>query len=119
MTMAELQDFAIQIVKDFGKINLLSIDNSLDAMPNIWFRNQNNEACWIIVRYCIFPTKDAVCDINLKRLPLEMEQHDGFFASIGFCPVNTYGNEIKMYRGEGAYSNFLGLKQIHIAKGTK
>lgn len=115
MSAYEMQNFAIQIVRNQLEKEGLRIESFCDAptvLPHIWFRDKEGKLGWIVVKYGPNEKSIAAPDGNqIARGPIA--EDNGYFAPVGIQPMK--GN--KAYRGIGYYVNYSGL--INIYKGTK
>lgn len=59
----------------------------------------------------MYPNKDAKMPDNITSIQNKCKGHDGFFASVAFCSKEK--NPSILYRGQGSYISFEGLKKLH------
>ena len=118
MSEWELNDFAIQIVRDYItdnlKLKILSYQNIVGIDPQLWFMDDNRKKHYVIVRYTMYPNKDAKMPNNIAGIQNKCKGYDGFFASVAFCSNET--NPSILYRGEEAFISFEGLKKLEPVK---
>ena len=113
MSDYEMQNFAIQIVRNQLKKDGLKLESFCDApgiTPQLWFQDKNGKMCWVCVEYG--PDEKKIKQPNISNLNSALAEYDGYFAPVGIQPMN--GN--KAYRGIGYYINYSGLINIHKAK---
>ena len=118
MSEWELNDFAIQIVRDYItdnlKFKILSYQNIVGVDPQLWFIDEHSEKHYVIVRYTMYPNKDAKMPNNIARIQNKCKGYDGFFASVAFCSKEK--NLSILYRGQESYISFEGLKKLEPLK---
>lgn len=124
MTDWELQDFAVQVVRDHLLVQgreILSFNSNPDVHPSLWFVGQNGPE-WVSVGVVRYPLSEAPLPANLSKLQTTFNRsgHPGHFASIAvssaedpFDPMAaTNGNYLPLYRGYGMHVRFTGLVPI-------
>lgn len=118
MSKWELNDFAIQIVRDYItdnlKLKILSYQNIVSIDPQLWFMDDNRIKHYVIVRYTMYPNKDAKIPNNIAEIQNKCKGYDGFFASVAFCSKEE--NPSILYRGQESYISFEGLKKLEPLK---
>jgi hypothetical protein len=89
MTDWELQDFAVQIVRDYIKCELkcqlMSTQGNPDVDPSIWFVGDNGPE-WVIVRSARYPEKEAARPPHIKEIS-ERCSHLGNIGHFGSVAV--------------------------------
>ncbi|MBQ8848022.1 MAG: hypothetical protein IJ003_03675 [Candidatus Gastranaerophilales bacterium] len=118
MSEWELNDFAIQIVRDYItdnlKLKILSYQNIVGVDPQLWFMDDNRKKNYVIVRYTMYPNKDVKMPNNISGIQNKCKGYDGFFASVAFCSKGE--NPSMLYRGQESYISFDGLKKLEPLK---
>jgi len=113
MSEYELNNMAIEIVKDYvrkRKMQIGSYNDILGIMPQIWFKDENQETSWIYVTYSISKNFDDSSS-TLEKLIKGMPQFNGYLAQVGLICADS-----KLpYRGSGFYIKFDGIKKIYSA----
>ena len=111
MSNYEMQNFAIQIVRDHLQKDGLKLESFCDApgiTPQVWFQDKNGKMCWVCVAYGSNAKNVKTPDIS-KFLNGALADYDGYFAPVGIQPIE--GD--KPYRGIGYYVDYSGLISIH------
>ena len=89
MSEWELNDFAIQVVKNYIsnnlKLKVLSYQNIVGINPQLWFIDDNKQKHFVLVRYTMYPNKNAKKPDNIISIQNKCKGYDGFFASVAFC----------------------------------
>ncbi len=125
MTDWELQDFAVQVVRDNLKSDgkeIMSWQSNPNIDPSIWFVGDSGPE-WIVVRAARWPEREAVPPSNVEKIAEQCASIGkvGHFASVSAANSNDpfdptakeSGNYIPLYRGEGIEVSYKGLKVIH------
>lgn len=125
MTDWELQDFAVQVVRDNLKSDgkeIMSWQSNPNIDPSIWFVGDSGPE-WIVVRAARWPEREAVSPSNVEKIAEQCASIGkvGHFASVSAANSNDpfdptakeSGNYIPLYRGEGIEVSYKGLKVIH------
>ena len=121
MTQWELQDFAVQVVRNYISdqgFDIMSFNSAPEAHPSIWFV-RNSQPEWVEVCYALYPM------MELERPPIL----DQLLAapSLRSCPssiakvfiassaemTNESGVPIPPYRGHALSVRFEGLESIN------
>ncbi len=114
MSEWELNDFAIQVVRDYItdnlKLKILSYQNIVGVDPQLWFMDDNQKKHFVIVRYTMYPNKDAKMPNNITSIQNMCKDYDGFFASVVFCSKEK--NPSILYRGQESLISFEGLRKL-------
>ena len=124
MTDWELQDFAVQVVRDHlaneGR-EIMSCNGNPGVHPSLWFVGDNGPE-WVSVGVVRYPLNEAPLPASLFELQTTFNRsgHPGHFASVAvanaedpFDPMAaTNGNYLPLYRGHGMHVNFKGLEPI-------
>ena len=124
MTDWELQDFAVQVVRNdlekSGK-QLMSWQGSPDVNPSVWFVGDNGPE-WVVVRAARWPERDLAEPDNIKQIAAECIStgKTGYFAVVRAANSNDpfdpqaklHGNFIPLIRGEGISVGYDGLKLV-------
>lgn len=135
MSEWEVRNFAIQIVRNHLKENesakVLSYCDIIGIDPQIWFEDRDGGRHWVIVRHYGSLHGEEWRDFTgfVNSNP-GIRPFDGHFAAVSLAssePVlyDLDGNIIPLskrfdgtaplYRGDGFYVNFGGLKRIHVS----
>ena len=114
MSEWELNDFAIQVVRNYItdnlKLKVMSYQNIVGIDPQLWFEDDNRKRHYVIVRYTMYPNKNADLPNNLAGIQNKCKGFDGFFASVAFCSKGE--NPSILYRGQESFISFEGLKKL-------
>ena len=124
MTDWELQDFAVQIVKDNliaqGK-ELTSWHGNPNVHPSIWFVGDNSLE-WVVVKAARWPERECEIPENINEIAQTFEQVStkGHFAAVKVASANDpfdpmakdNGNFSELYRGEGLTASYHGLTDL-------
>ncbi len=118
----ELQDFAVQVVRDAlstQRRTLMSWQSNPAVDPSLWFVGELNEPEWVIVRAARFPANLAERPANLADIASRCGRtgHIGHFASVAFAsddqPFEREGETVvPLWRGHGTIVKFDGLAQL-------
>jgi len=125
MTDWELQDLAVQVVRDHvskdGK-KLMSWNGDPRVDPSLWFVGDSGGPEWVIVRAVRYPKKEASLPANMAELLSHFTKlgHPGHFASVAvasgddpFDPgAEENGNFAPLYRGCGMHIRYKGLSSL-------
>lgn len=124
MTDWELQDFAVQVVRDDLKnsgYELMSWNGSPDVLPSIWFVG-NDGPEWVLVRSYRLPNEDDGVPENIEKIKTQLSKVSvkGNYAAVGiadmsavFSMENIDSDEMpKIYRGNGLNVAYEGLRSI-------
>ena len=124
MTDWELQDFAVQVVredlKNAGR-ELMSWNGSPEVSPSLWFVGDDGPE-WVVVRAYRFPNEDEGVPENIEEIKRQLSQVSvkGNYAGVGFADMSEMLNMDNIdsdetppiYRGNGLNVNYQGLKEI-------
>ena len=124
MTDWELQDFAVQVVRDQlakeGR-KLMSWNGDPGVNPSIWFVGDAGPE-WVVVRAVRDPAVEADLPNNLAEMKAHFNKlgHLGYFASVAMASVDdpfdsqaiTNGNFVPLYRGHGMHVRYVGLQKL-------
>lgn len=115
----ELQDFAVQVVKDYlakqGRM-LMSWHGNPSVDPSIWFVGDHGPE-WVVVRAARYPIKSAAPPANWRAIAAKCSSLGklGHFASVGvanaddaFDPTGAVP-PMPLWRGHGMLVSFEGL----------
>ena len=117
MTDWEIQDFAVQVVRNYIKdelgFRILSSQGNPSVHPSIWFKGQEKDEC-VIVSSAKFggymPELPSNIDNIIENVSsITKKVH---FASVCFCHPDQKNNKdvLPLYRGYGASIKFNGLR---------
>lgn len=120
MTDWEVQDFAVQVVRDhvvekLGR-TLMSSQGNPQVDPSIWFIGDDGPE-WIVVRSVRYPAKKAVIPANIANIAAHCARLSavGHFASVAVANSDdSFESSSKispfpLWRGHGMFVNFEGL----------
>lgn len=124
MTDWELQDFAVQVVKDSliaeGK-EVTSWHGNPAVHPSLWFVGKDGLE-WVLVKAARYPQRNCVIPDNINSIvesfkEMSTKEH---FASVSVANGNDpfdpmaekYGNFIPLYRGGPLFVSFGGLESL-------
>lgn len=124
MTDWELQDFAVQVVRDYLRREgreIMSFNSNPDVHPSIWFVGDDGPE-WVSVGVVRYPSSEAPLPANLStpQRTFNRSGHSGNFASLAVASADdpfdpnatTNGNYLPLYRGHGMHVKFTGLEPI-------
>ena len=122
VTRWELQDFAVQVVRDQLEkdgYQLMSWQGNPEVDPAIWFVGDSKRPEWVVVRAVRYPEKDAIRPTNWGAIAegcAHMSQI-GHFASVAFVSTDDPfdprgGNAVPLYRGHGVHISYEGLDRV-------
>ena len=124
MTDWELQDFAVQVVRDDLKKagrELMSWNGNPAVLPSIWFVGDQGPE-WVIVQAYRFPDEDGGLPENIEEIKAQLSKASakGNFAAVGvadmtemFSMDNIDSDEMPaIYRGHGLNVTYEGLRSI-------
>lgn len=110
----ELNDFAIQMARDFVNkqtpYRITSYQTVEGIDPQIWVENNKGEHIYIVVRYAMFPKDKAAYPENIESIKLSCKGYNGYFLSVGFYSQGQYPDIL--CRGDGAYCKIEELEPI-------
>lgn len=124
MTDWELQDFAVQVVKDSliadGK-EVTSWHGNPAVHPSLWFVGKDGLE-WVLVKAARYPQKNCVIPNNVNSIVESFKEVStkGHFASVSVANANDpfdpmaekYGNFIPLFRGGPLSASFGGLESL-------
>lgn len=121
MTPWELQDFAVQVVRNYlteQGFEIMSFNSHLGVNPSIWFvRDKTPE--WVMVNYALFPAMEIATPKTIDEL-LEapsLVTNAGNTANVFIASsaemTNESGVPIPPYRGHALSVRFEGLQSIN------
>ena len=123
MTAWELQDFGVKAVinhieKDLGHQVLMSQSHP-DLSPSIWFKAQHGNE-WVVVHTTTYADPNPIFKYDVDEVAQDCAKSlwgiVGHLAEISFCNTDQEFHEgakpLPLFRGEGAYQKFEGLKRI-------
>lgn len=125
MTDWELQDFAVQVVRDDLKRQnkqIISWQSNPYVDPAIWFVG-NTGPEWIVVRVARWPERDVAAPENIDEIAnqFSISGDAGHFAVVGVANANdpfdpdakSNGNFLPLIRSEPIFSNYKGFKTVY------
>lgn len=120
MTDWELQDFAVQVVRDYVQAKLgrrlMSSQGNPDVDPSIWFVGEDGPE-WVVVRAVRLPEKEATLPANIATIAKNCARMSktGHFASVAvassedaFDPLANVA-AVPRWRGHALFVHFEGL----------
>lgn len=120
MTDWELQDMAVQVVRDTLKeqgYQLMSWQSNPDVDPAIWFVGESSAPEWVVVRAVRYPEKQARQPDNWEAIAAQCARLSttGHFASVALVsadqPFESDDEDtVPLWRGYGMYVRFMGLE---------
>jgi len=120
MTPWEMQDMAVQVVRDYLQkqgFELMSWQGNPAVDPSVWFIGETRLPEWVVVRYAKFPARSAVRPSNWQAIAANCAKMSdtGHFASVAVASVNQpfeFGDEVPvpLWRGHGMHVRFTGLE---------
>jgi hypothetical protein len=121
MTDWELQDFAVQVVRDDLKNagrELMSWNGNPEVLPSIWFVGDHGPE-WVIVRAYRFPEEDDGLPENIDEIKMQLRGAQGNYAAVGIADMKGMldledfdSDESPIYRGNGLNVDYRGLVRI-------
>ncbi|MHB1154978.1 MAG: hypothetical protein ACYC00_21960 [Eubacteriales bacterium] len=118
MTESELQNFAMQIVKEYeidkNHYEILATTDELNKVPNFVIKISNT-ICFVVVKADIAPNMPILTNDEKVNILNHAKQFNAkcYFASVGIgsCDADRFNASIAL-RGDGFYSNYRGLEEI-------
>lgn len=128
MTPWEIQDFAVQIVRDELERNgfrLMSWQGNPDVDPSIWFIGETGKPEWVVVRPAIYPETKAEVPPAWAAIAdgCSRQSTVGHFASVAIAPADDDesaepGSLSRLWRGHALEVNFAGLEPKPLHPGS-
>lgn len=120
MTDWELQDFAVQVVKDDLEkdgFELMSWQGNPNVDPAIWFIGKSKRPEWVVVRAVRYPEQDAKRPANWENIAAGCASMGkiGHFASVAMASTDEpFDSEdslpVPLWRGHGMHVRYVGLE---------
>lgn len=120
MTVWELQDFAVQVVRSFLEtqgFGLMSWQGNPEVDPSIWFIGKSDRPEWVVVRAAKFPANGADRPWNWQSIAAGCAKMSaiGHFASVAFVSArqpfaSAEEAPVPLWRGHGMHVRFTGLE---------
>ena len=120
MTDWELQDFAVQVVRDQLEkegYQLMSWQGNPDVDPAIWFVGQSKRPEWVVVRAVRYPHNHVAKPANWAAIAAGCAHMSdvGHFAQVAFASTEQpFGEEgeapVPLWRGHGVHVRYVGLE---------
>jgi len=120
MTHWELQDMAVQVVRDYlenSGFQLMSWQGNPEVDPSIWFVGTSRKPEWVVVRSAKFPSNKAERPGNWEAIANDCAKLSpiGHFASVALVsatqPFKSSAEEpVPLWRGHGMHVRFTGLE---------
>jgi hypothetical protein len=113
MTDWEVQDFAVQVVRNQlekeGR-TIMSAQGNPQVNPSLWFVGDQGPE-WVVVRAARFPKRDASPPANWEAIAASCAKLStrGHFASVGVTSADDPTGGGLLRRGAPMYANFSGL----------
>ncbi len=119
MTPWELQDFAVQVVRDYLKkdgYELMSTQGNPAVDPSIWFIGDSKGPEWVVVRAVHYPEREAKLPENWNNIAQMCAKLSliGYFAAVSFASdYQTFETEddhpVPLWRGHAVHVSYKGL----------
>lgn len=120
MTPWELQDMAVQVVRDYLKkqgYQIMSWQGNPEVDPAIWFIGDSKGAEWVVVRTIAFPENQACRPSNWQAIASECSRLSrvGHFASVALVSAkqpfqSPEEQSVPLWRGHAMHVRFTGLE---------
>lgn len=120
MTAWELQDFAVQVVRDQLQkegFQLMSWQGNPEVDPSIWFVGERKKPEWIVVRAARYPESEAIKPANWNNIAAGCAHlgEVGHFAPVAFASVDqpfltSEEAPVPLWRGHGVHVRYQGLE---------
>jgi len=120
MTSWELQDMAVQVVRDYLEkqgYQLMSWQGNPDVDPTIWFIGESKGPEWVVVRAIRYPEDSAERPKNWTAIADQCKAMSqiGHFASVAIAsseqPFESEDEQpVPLWRGHGMHVRFTGLE---------
>ena len=121
MTDWELQDFAVQVVRDQLEkegYQLMSWQGNPDVDPAIWFVGQSKRPEWVVVRAVRYPLNHATKPTNWAAIAAGCTHMSdvGHFAQVAFASTDQRfeaegETPVPLWRGHGVHVRYVGLER--------
>ena len=123
MTDWELQDFALQVVRNHVEkqmgYQVMSSQGNPSVDPSMWFIGDHGPE-WVVIRACRYPNLQAEMPKNLPDISRSCSRlgSKGHFASVGFAneedAFDPSGSipPLQLWRGHGFHVRFKGLDLV-------
>lgn len=121
MTDWELQDFAVQVVRDQIEkegYQVMSWQGNPDVDPAIWFVGKSKRPEWVVVRAVRYPRNQATKPANWAAIAAGCAHMSnvGHFAQVAFAstdqPFEAKGETpVPLWRGHGVHVRYSGLER--------
>ncbi len=120
MTSWELQDMAVQVVRDYLKkkgYQLMSWQGNPEVDPAIWFVGDSKRPAWVVVRGIRYPANKASRPENWEAIANQCSHMSriGHFASVAIVSTEqSFESEdepaVPLWRGHAMHVRFTGLE---------
>ena len=120
MTDWEIQDMAVQVVRDHLEkrdYELMSWQSNPDVDPSIWFVGESREPEWVVVRAARYPECQISRPANWQAIASGCAHISriGYFASVTIVSADQrFASEnepaVPLWRGYGMHVRFTGLE---------
>ncbi len=119
MTDWELQDFAVQVVRDQIEkegYQVMSWQGNPDVDPAIWFVGESKRPEWVVVRAVRYPRNQASRPANWDAIAAGCAHMSdiGHFAQVAASTDQPFGAEgeapVPLWRGHGVHVRYVGLE---------
>ena len=109
----EYCNWAVRVVLDYFDNDTGKISSFCDApgiLPQIWFENNNNEKCWILVKHAIYPN---IAEMDEDFVPPSVILgFKGYFAGVSFCYADERHPDKQLFRNSPVYLRYKGLQEV-------
>ncbi|OQW40050.1 MAG: hypothetical protein A4S08_05630 [Proteobacteria bacterium SG_bin4] len=120
MTPWELQDMAVQVVKDYLEkqgYQIISWQGNPEVDPAIWFVGNSKGPEWVVIRTIKFPENQAPRPSNWQAIANQCSRMSriGHFASVALVSTNQpfqsqEEQAVPLWRGHAMHVRFTGLE---------
>lgn len=122
MTAWELQDIAVQIVRDDltkAGFKLNSWQSNPEIDPSLWFVGKSGRPEWVVVRTVTYPVPRATVPANWEAIAANVARISelGHFASVSLVSADQINApedapRIPLWRGHGLHAIYEGLDRM-------
>lgn len=113
MSEWEKRNFAVIFVRKYleaKRLKVLSYQDTMEVDPQMWFEDENNKKCWIVIRCSKFPESEPPKPDNLKEIIRRCFSYDGYYTNI---ILKSLSDDNELYRNGSVKIDFKGLEKIH------
>ncbi len=119
MTDWELQDFAVQVVRQLIEkegFSVISWHGNPETSPSIWF-DAGKGPEWVVVRAVRYPVESALIPLDIDEIAqtCRFMSEIGHFASVAvICEDGMFEAENLVLRGHALHVRYLGLERLEL-----